>query len=468
MQKEISLSNNSSITRNYKNKNAFTLVEIIIVVTILWVLASIAFISFQSYSKNARDWVRLATLKNIETWLSIYYTKINAYPNAESWTLIQSSWWLTTIWTQWYFWDINSRLLKFSKTPTDPYDGNKYIYSVNATKNKYQIMWFLETSDYVSLLSSTYAATDYFTRIPKTLWDSLWILLDSSNNPISWASIDIEKYNWLVLKAIFDDKYSISWTWLVLKWLKSTFKDWKMWKDLDKNCDLPDVVIWSQVWAWCNSTLWYWAEWWQLDSDIWTSNYNWVISRCNKYSTTELSTTIDCPAWVWSMMSNSKESNWNWASWVYWTVNNIWWKFYSWNSLNTNCKWWDFTSLTSNNNCPCPTWWHIPTYTEWQTLESTLWCTNSYNTWAVCAWLWWNWNYLKGSNNNMIQALKLPLPGRRDINLNFYSRGSGINLWSSSKIGDSAYRINPTYSNDTISHWAVSKYYGYSVRCIKD
>ena len=382
---------------NISNKSKwFTLVELIIVITILAILATIAFISFQWYSKNARDWNRLADLKNIKTWLEIYYTQVWNYPDTESWTLIQSSWWLTTIWTQWYFWDINSRLLKFSKTPTDPYDVTKYIYSINAQKNKFQILWFLETSDYVSLVKDTYAA-DYSTRIPKTLWDNLWILLDASNNSISWTWIDIENYTWS-LNAIFSDSYNLLWTWNTIKVLKSSYKDWKMWNMIDKNCNLPDVVIWSQVWAWCNSTLWYWAEWWQTDNDISTNSYNWTVNAggCRNYNWVNTVTT--CTIWSSSMASTTKANTWytwtntNWDS----EVNNIWWKFYTWNNLSTNCKWWNFTSSTSNNNCPCPTWWHVPTDTEWITLENSLWCTDSLtdNSWR-CSWLWWLNNHTK-------------------------------------------------------------------------
>jgi prepilin-type N-terminal cleavage/methylation domain-containing protein len=48
------------------NKQAFTLVELIIVITILAVLATVAFISFQGYAVNSRDAVRSSDMKNIE------------------------------------------------------------------------------------------------------------------------------------------------------------------------------------------------------------------------------------------------------------------------------------------------------------------------------------------------------------------------------------------------------------------
>ncbi|MFA5916920.1 MAG: type II secretion system protein, partial [Candidatus Gracilibacteria bacterium] len=61
-------------------KQAFTLVELIVVITILAILGTIAFISFQNYSKNARDGVRIADINNIEKSLGIFITEKGFYP----------------------------------------------------------------------------------------------------------------------------------------------------------------------------------------------------------------------------------------------------------------------------------------------------------------------------------------------------------------------------------------------------
>jgi prepilin-type N-terminal cleavage/methylation domain-containing protein len=57
-----------------KNSYAFTLVELIVVITILAVLSTIAFISFQGYTVNARDSVRLADMNNISKGFNIKIT----------------------------------------------------------------------------------------------------------------------------------------------------------------------------------------------------------------------------------------------------------------------------------------------------------------------------------------------------------------------------------------------------------
>ena len=52
-----------------KQKYAFTLVELIVVITILAILWTIAFISLQWYSKDARDSIRISDVSNMKTSL---------------------------------------------------------------------------------------------------------------------------------------------------------------------------------------------------------------------------------------------------------------------------------------------------------------------------------------------------------------------------------------------------------------
>jgi len=58
-------------------------VELIIVITILAILATIAFVSFQGYSSQSRDGNRVATVKNIENGVNIFYTKTGKVPDPD-------------------------------------------------------------------------------------------------------------------------------------------------------------------------------------------------------------------------------------------------------------------------------------------------------------------------------------------------------------------------------------------------
>ncbi|MDD2870983.1 MAG: prepilin-type N-terminal cleavage/methylation domain-containing protein, partial [Candidatus Gracilibacteria bacterium] len=52
--------------------NGFTLVELIVVITILAILGTIAFISLQGYSTQARDSSRISDISSIKTSLELF------------------------------------------------------------------------------------------------------------------------------------------------------------------------------------------------------------------------------------------------------------------------------------------------------------------------------------------------------------------------------------------------------------
>jgi prepilin-type N-terminal cleavage/methylation domain-containing protein len=55
-----------NVSKHFLGKTyGFTLVELIIVITILAILVTIGIVSFQNYTKGSRDAKRVAELKNI-------------------------------------------------------------------------------------------------------------------------------------------------------------------------------------------------------------------------------------------------------------------------------------------------------------------------------------------------------------------------------------------------------------------
>ena len=68
----------------WNNKKWFTLVELIIVVTILAILATIAFLTLWKYPLQARDTLRISDLKSIEKSLEIYKVKTWELPEPDS------------------------------------------------------------------------------------------------------------------------------------------------------------------------------------------------------------------------------------------------------------------------------------------------------------------------------------------------------------------------------------------------
>jgi len=134
------LTSNSSLLTP---KSAFTLVELIVVITILAILWTIAFISFEWYSKNARDGKRLSDFKIIEKNLELYITQKWTYPLPDNGINIMYDW--AIAWTQWTVWDVVIRNLnRIDKKPVDPLTWNEYTYSVTWLKIEYQLWTIAE------------------------------------------------------------------------------------------------------------------------------------------------------------------------------------------------------------------------------------------------------------------------------------------------------------------------------------
>ncbi len=155
--------------KKIKNK-AFTLVELIVVITILAILWTIAFISFQWYSSNARDWVRISEINNIKKNLEIFITEKWFYPIPDNGTQITYLWW--TARTQWTVWDnVITNLRNLSKKPTDPLSNNEYTYSITKAKIEYQLSYVTEwwLSYNIPLTNQANAAT-LKTATAKVTW----------------------------------------------------------------------------------------------------------------------------------------------------------------------------------------------------------------------------------------------------------------------------------------------------------
>lgn len=72
-------------TKNkHRNSYAFTLVELIVVITILVILGTIAFISLSGYSGSARDSSRVSDITNLSKSLDIAYIKTSMYPSPDN------------------------------------------------------------------------------------------------------------------------------------------------------------------------------------------------------------------------------------------------------------------------------------------------------------------------------------------------------------------------------------------------
>ena len=129
---------------NQQQKKAFTLVELIVVITILAILWTIAFISLQWYSADSRDSVRISDVWNMKTSLELFHLDAGKYPMPDNADEVTFSWWV--LWYQGTFWEqVRKNVSRnMAEVPTDPLMDKEYTYSVLNNRNELQILTLLE------------------------------------------------------------------------------------------------------------------------------------------------------------------------------------------------------------------------------------------------------------------------------------------------------------------------------------
>ena len=284
----------------------FTLVELIVVVTILAILATIWFVSYSSYLVWVRDTNRLAQLVSIHDGLTLYSTK-NKLPLPDE--NIELKIGTTTIGYQGYAWANTLETIDFTKGWMDPKDDSYFTYYLTKDRKNFQLMAFLEESESLSLKSPLFPvntfAISYEDRLPALYGKKLWILTNSTNIPIqeipeiitTWE-LDMEAVT-EIYTAHFSSTQSVSWTWGTLlsqtpessckriKEIRGTSSNW--YYDLQVSggwtINVYCVMEWKNPWALLmlanptDSIL-------DSSSSQWTSPnyYNWKINLTNDTS----------------------------------------------------------------------------------------------------------------------------------------------------------------------------------------
>lgn len=142
---------------------AFTLVELIVVITILAILGTIAFVSFTWYARDTRNSTRVSDMKTIEKNLDLDVIALGIIPLPDESISVSYSGWLA--WSQGYFWEsARTATKRISNIPLDPIFGIPYTYSVKNNRRSYQlssiIEWWSLFSHQISPLWETYALSN--------------------------------------------------------------------------------------------------------------------------------------------------------------------------------------------------------------------------------------------------------------------------------------------------------------------
>ena len=129
---------------NNKSIKGFTLVELIVVITILAILWTLAFISLQWYSRDSRDSARISDLALMKKSLWVVAAVSWKYPDPDNFVEVTYSG--ATVLKQWTFWDSVRIALAWniSKVPLDPLFDIEYNYSVINIWNQFEVSTVME------------------------------------------------------------------------------------------------------------------------------------------------------------------------------------------------------------------------------------------------------------------------------------------------------------------------------------
>jgi prepilin-type N-terminal cleavage/methylation domain-containing protein len=158
------------MTNNYyKNRKGFTLVELLVVISILGILATIGLVAFSSAQARGRDTQRKSDLKQISTALELYYSDYQVYPASSndgeimgcpSAVIPKACVWGGSGTTSEF---TDGKTTYFQHLPKDPSAGIGYYYRVvdpgsDGTGSKFQIFAYLENSQDPQIITT---ATSY-------------------------------------------------------------------------------------------------------------------------------------------------------------------------------------------------------------------------------------------------------------------------------------------------------------------
>ena len=127
-----------------KSSWAFTLVELVVVATILVILTSIGFYNYVGNLQDSRDSARQADLAKLWAALKLQHQKRGTYPNPGESFNITATWWTIAI-----QWKLNKDVWvsTLEQLSLDPKLNIPYTYSVTNNKQEYQLAATLENDD---------------------------------------------------------------------------------------------------------------------------------------------------------------------------------------------------------------------------------------------------------------------------------------------------------------------------------
>ncbi len=361
-----------------KQKQAFTLVELIVVITILAILWTISFISLQWYSKNARDSIRISDTSNMKISLELFHLNSGKYPLPDDYGTFTYLW--SDLFYQWYFWNnvIQSISRNMTEVPTDPLTDKKYIYSVANNKNELEILSLLEWDSLtLNTINQTNAALTVVT--PRITWNYNRLFIKTSTHIVPIPSI-------ITSEELTFGSSNV----LTQSRLESMVTD--LWVNIPSNWSVVSNT-WALAWL-----ILTWAIVPAADADdatkaavievikstyVWETSLNsgWIVNYILNIWTDEA---ILAAAFDTTVLKNTTITNDSWWG--------GWWAIIDWRGQDSNCDIADITIWTQTwAGCNSTLWtW----FEYWQT-DADIW-SNNYN-WT--SWSCYNYDEVNNSTD---------------------------------------------------------------------
>lgn len=163
----------------------FTLVELIITITILAILATLSVVWYRWYVSEAKNASMVQDMKQIEMWLYTLLESNKILPEPEN-SLVISVGSGNIVWYQWFFGTSAMRVISLSKNSFLSADGNNYTYLINKKKTSFQLLGFQSPSPLSYASDTTYAQDyDFSQAIFQTAGNDMWILAINSGAQIN-------------------------------------------------------------------------------------------------------------------------------------------------------------------------------------------------------------------------------------------------------------------------------------------
>lgn len=246
------------------HKKWFTLVELMVSLTIISIVAVYWILAYEWHVQWARDANRIANLKALSDWFDVFRMKKDL-PLPENAVEIRSNWEL--VWWQWEVWDHILSIMDFSQKLKDPKTLENVNYYLTKDRRYFQLMTYMEWN-YFDI--PFFPSSHFEERKPILNWEKLWILTNPENTSvhrvqeiINEGFLDIWVNTWVYV-AHFNELWNLKWKaqdlWVIV--------------DLSKNGWKPNNCV---TWLLMNPDL-TWQEWTYKITDITNNTYDWYCS----------------------------------------------------------------------------------------------------------------------------------------------------------------------------------------------